>query len=228
MFIAASCTGSRPTRQGATPEPSTRHGNLPRRRPRAGFRSARPAFSTLPPDLVGGVRDHRLHDMGWRTPPSAGAPACPGGGASRSPPSSPRSAPRTAGGYSSSGMLNRPDQFRIPRLDVERVVLGVVLGGFGAVVAEFVDVVVPHEVVEPAAPERFLLRAPLDLRVQVAAVFVANLKQPRHVVDARDLLLVAGRQLLHVQVPEQVLHAHLHAVATSPPSWRRYSAAGSR
>ena len=96
------------------------------------------------------------------------------------------------------GDMEPVDELGVFGLDVVHVVLGVVLAGLGAVVAELVDVVEAHHVVVLFAG--VLLFCPAaHLGVQVVAVFVIELQQPPHVVNAGDELFSPLQLVLHPQ-----------------------------
>ena len=90
------------------------------------------------------------------------------------------------------------DQLRIAALDVECVVLGVVLAGLSTIVAEIADIVKSHLVFEIGVLY-FGGDAGFDLRIEVVSLFVADVKEPGHVVDPGDQFLSALELVLKAQ-----------------------------
>ena len=117
-----------------------------------------------------------------------------------------------AAGILVQGNVELLNELGVLGLDVEGIVLGVVLAGLGAVVAEILDIVEPDHVAV-LFPGVFLCGPPADFRIQVAALFVFQFQQPAHVVDAGDELPAALQLVLHVQGLQQVLRADLNTVA---------------
>ena len=148
-------------------------------------------------DFVGVPGHHRLHDVGGvLVGPLVGDAALlpqlvplfgPARDLVHAPP-----------GVLVQGDVEPVDELRVLGLDVEHVVLGVVLAGLGAVVAELVNVVEAHHVVVLLRGV-LLLGPPAHLGVKVVAFPVVELQQPPHVVDARDQLFPALQLVLHPQ-----------------------------
>ena len=110
------------------------------------------------------------------------------------------------------------DQLRILGLDIEHIVFGVVLAGFGAVVAKAADIVHPNHIVvlfRAVLHGGFVLfqRTAANLGIQVVAVLILQLQQPAHMVDARDQLPTAFQLVFHAQLLQQAFGADLHTVA---------------
>ena len=106
----------------------------------------------------------------------------------------------------------RIDQLRVSGFDEQRVVFGVVLARLGAVIAEAADILVAHHILVLFRGV-FLRGTAADLGIQVVAVPVRDLQEPRHVVDAGDELAAALELILHAETLQQVARAGLHAVA---------------
>ena len=93
--------------------------------------------------------------------------------------------------YAAAGVLvkrNIPsiDKLGILRLDVEGVILGVVLGALGAIVAELVDIIESYHIAVLLLV--LLLCECAKLRVEILALLVSYIEKPRHMVDSRDEL----------------------------------------
>lgn len=119
----------------------------------------------------------------------------------------------TAAGILVEGNIVALDEAGEVLLDEPRIVLGVMLAGLGAVVAETVAVEEAHLIGKVAGIGQLLLHTAAHLGVDVHAVLVPQVKEPRHVVDARDGLLVALDVLVHAHLAEDGLGADLHRVA---------------
>ena len=91
-----------------------------------------------------------------------------------------------------------PDELGIAALNVESVVLGVVFAGLSTIVAEIADIVKTHLVFEIGLLY-FGGDAGFDLRIEVVSLFVADVKEPGHVVDPGDQFLSAFELVLKVQ-----------------------------
>ena len=100
------------------------------------------------------------------------------------------------------------DKIRVLVLDVVGVVFGGVLAALGVIIAEVVHHVEAHAVAFGA----HLVKLLFHRRVQVVAVLVPELEQPRHVIDAGDFPFRVV-ELGHVERFCKPRHAHLHAVA---------------
>ena len=73
------------------------------------------------------------------------------------------------------------------------------LAGFGAVIAEMIDVVKAYLVL--AIGIRDLCGdSLLDLGLEVNAVLVLDLKEPAHMVDTRDLFLTTFETVVHAEL----------------------------
>ena len=97
-------------------------------------------------------------------------------------------------------------------LDVEHIVLSVMLGGFGTVVAEILDVLKTYLVAAVGICDLGIDTA-LDLGVEVNTVLVSDIKKPSHVVDTCDDGLVLIELVAHIDGLEEAEHAGLNAVA---------------
>ncbi len=119
----------------------------------------------------------------------------------------------TAAGILVEGNVVALDKAGEVLLDEPRIVLGVMLAGLGAVVAETVAVEEAHLIGKVAGIGQLLLHAAAHLGVDVHAVLVPQVKKPRHVVDTRNGLLVTLDVLVHAHLAEDGLGADLHRVA---------------
>ena len=119
----------------------------------------------------------------------------------------------TAAGILVEGNIVALDEAGEVLLDEPRIVLGVMLAGLGAVVAETVAVEEAYLIGKVTGVGQLFLHTAAHLGVDVHAVLVPQVKEPRHVINTRDGLLMTLDVLVHAHLAEDGLGADLHRVA---------------
>ena len=103
------------------------------------------------------------------------------------------------------------NEIRVLILNVEHIVLGVVLAGLRAVVAEALDIIEAYHIAVllfgvvgcKCGGVDFSSSAP-DFGVEVVAVLIVDFEQPRHMVDTCNKVVSAFDLVIHTYVVENI------------------------